>query len=90
VNKARRDLITQCQVQMLAIQGYISDLKQDLETARDEEQEYYDAMPEGLQGGEKGEKATAAIDALESAIGNVETMEQELDELEGYCDTAKE
>lgn len=90
MNKARRDIILECQTQVLAIQGYISDLKADLESARDDEQDYYDNMPESLQSGEKGEKAQAAIDALESALDNVETLEQELDELDGYCDTAKE
>lgn len=32
-------------------------LKDEVETLRDEEQDYYDNMPESFQGGEKGDKA---------------------------------
>lgn len=51
-----------------------------LESLRDEEQEYFDNMPESLQGGDKGSKAEAAISemdeaisCLESALSSVET-----------------
>lgn len=37
-------------------------------------------MPESLQGGEKGENAQTAIDALESAISSMEEAEGQLDE----------
>jgi hypothetical protein len=43
-----------------------------LETARDEEQEYYDNMPEGLQGSERGEAAEQAVSNLEDACSNLE------------------
>lgn len=45
-----------------------------LETARDEEQDYFDAMPEGPQGGERGSKAEQAVEQLDSAIGDLETV----------------
>ncbi len=45
---------------------------QELAQARDEEQEYYDAMPEGPQGGERGEAASTAIDALTDLIDNLD------------------
>jgi hypothetical protein len=38
-----------------------------------EEQEYFDNMPEGIQGSKKGEKAEAAIDALQEAKDTLET-----------------
>lgn len=50
-----------------------------IETARDEEQEYFDAMPEGLQNGAKGELAQSAISALEEAIEAIESAESALD-----------
>lgn len=43
-----------------------------LSRARDEEQEYYDAMPDGLTNGEKGERAQAAIDALQEACDSLD------------------
>lgn len=58
-----------------SIQEAIEKIQQglaDLEIARDEEQEYYDNMPESLQQGTKGDAAQAAIDALESAVSSIE------------------
>jgi hypothetical protein len=51
----------------------------DLETARDDEQDYFDNMPESFQGGEKGEMAEQAIQALQSGI-------DALAELDGLID----
>lgn len=71
------------------------DLKNDLETVRDEEQDYFDAMPVGFQEGEKGERATSAVDAMQEAItlleGVIENIESN-DETEFFnnIDIAKE
>lgn len=54
----------------------IEDLKSDVETAKDDEQDYYDNMPQGLQGGDKGSRAQEAVDALQR-------VEDDLDELLG-------
>jgi len=48
--------------------------KVTLETLRDEEQEYYDNMPEGIQGGDRGERSTSAIEAIEAAIEKLEEV----------------
>jgi hypothetical protein len=47
-------------------------IKSDLESLRDEEQEYYDNMPEGLQCGEKGETALEAISDLDGAVASLD------------------
>lgn len=39
-----------------------------LEIVRDEEQDAFDNMPEGLQGGERGQKMEAAVSAIEEAF----------------------
>ena len=78
MNNARRK-----QIQEIA--GKLSDLiplKDDLESIKDEEQEYYDNMPEGIQSGEKGEKAREAIEALESLINALDEVESYKDDLE--------
>jgi hypothetical protein len=58
-------------------------LKSELETLRDEEQDYYDNMPESFQSGDKGQAAETAVSALDDAINSA-------DEVVGYIETAKE
>lgn len=60
----------------------LEQVRSDLEGARDEEQEYYDNMPEGLQSGDKGDAAQAAVSSLEDAISNIESAESSLGETE--------
>lgn len=55
--------------------------KVDLESLRDEEQEYYDNMPESFQNGEKGEQAQAAIDHYETAISGIDDAISEMQEI---------
>ncbi len=50
------------------------------EAIRDDEQEYLDNMPESLQGGEKGDMAQSAIDALETAMGKLEDASSAADD----------
>lgn len=57
----------------------IEELKISLETLCEEEQEYYDNMPESIQNGEKGERSQEAIDNLESAIDN---LDEAIDEIQ--------
>ncbi len=52
----------------------------DIEGFRDDEQEKYDNMPEGLQSGEKGEAMQSAIDAFESAISSAEEVKLYLED----------
>lgn len=54
-----------------------------LQQCQDEEQEYYDNMPEALQNGEKGDTAQAAADALSEAC-------DQCDEIMSNIDTASE
>lgn len=58
----------------------IDALRQELEEITQEEQDYLDNMPDSLQGGEKGEKAQAAIDNLESACSDLESVGDLLNE----------
>lgn len=46
----------------------LNDIQSDIEIIKDEEQEYYDNMPESIQAGERGDKATEAIENLESTL----------------------
>lgn len=51
----------------------------EIETLRDEEQDVYDNMPESIQGGEKGERAQAAADALGEAANDLESVKGNLE-----------
>jgi len=52
--------------------GLMQEALSILETARDEEQENYDNMPESLQGSERGEAAEQAVSNLEDTCSNLE------------------
>jgi hypothetical protein len=67
MNKERRKVIARATVM-------IDEAKGILESCRDEEQEYYDNMPESFQNGEKGSTAQEAIDALEEAVSSLEEI----------------
>lgn len=45
-----------------------------LENARDEEQDYYDNMPENLQGSDRGQTAEQAASNLDDACSSLEEV----------------
>jgi exonuclease VII small subunit len=50
----------------------LEEIKSQVEAIRDEEQDKFDNMPEGLQSGERGEKTEEVIGALEDATTSLE------------------
>lgn len=50
----------------------ITELKEQLDILKEEEEEYRDNMPENLQGSERYEKAETACDNLDSAVSSLE------------------
>jgi len=67
MNKARRE-------QLQEIQSELETLKERLEALQQEEQDYYDNMPESFQGGEKGDKAQEHIDAIEYCANTLDDV----------------
>lgn len=63
--------------------GLLQEAFSILEIARDEEQEYYENMPENLQSSERYQKAEDAYNQLESACSLIE-------EAIGECENAAE
>lgn len=61
MNAVRRKVIT-------SIQDQIEALRSELESIKDDEQEYFDNMPDSIQCSGKGDKADAAIAALDEVI----------------------
>lgn len=52
-----------------------------IEGVRDENQDSYDNMPEGLQSGEKGEAMQEAIDSLSQAVDSLAEVDDALSNL---------
>lgn len=72
MNKQRRKSLQE-------IQTKLEDLKGELESLMNEEEEYRDGMPENLQGSERYERAdevcgmlTDAIDSIDNACSQIE------------------
>lgn len=80
MNKERRKEIARLAALVDTARGMLQDAREGVEAVKDEETEYKDAMPESLQGGEKGDKAQAAIDALEE-------LDSEFDQIDSSIDT---
>lgn len=76
MNEARRKALT-------SIHAGLETLKEPLEAALEGEREYYDAMPEGLQGGEKGEQSQNSISAMEDAVSSIEDAIGKIEEAQG-------
>jgi flagellar biosynthesis chaperone FliJ len=90
VNKQRRNAIDKLTTTIADLMTKMEDARDELETLKDEEQEYYDNMPESLQGGEKGERAVEVCDLLDSALSNFDSMRNEIEEAIQSCNSACE
>jgi hypothetical protein len=54
-------------LEFAALADDIQGLREQCESIKDEEQEYYYNMPSGLQGGEKGDNAQSVVSELDDA-----------------------
>ena len=67
MNKARRKEID-------SVIEALEEAKEQLEVIRDDEQDYFDNMPESFQYAEKGEAAEEAISNLDYAIDQIDEV----------------
>ena len=74
MNKQRRQKIRD-------VRKEIENCKENLQKILDEEQDYFDNMPENLQGSMRGSDSENAIDVLESCIEDLENIIEELTEI---------
>lgn len=88
MNNARRKEITAIRARLEAVQAEFESIRDELESIKDAESEAFENMPESLQQSERGELAQAAVDALESAHGELDGVN--LDDVLSYLDTASE
>ena len=73
MNKIRRARINE-------VKEEVERLSSVVESLRDEEQDYFDNIPENLQGSERAEISEAAIDALDAAVSSMEEAVSSLEE----------
>lgn len=83
MNKERRKAIE-------SAMATLAQARELVEDARDAERDYFDNMPESLQSGEKGERASAAADALDEACCAMDEIESYFGDVESNCETATE
>lgn len=53
----------------------LSEIRSLVEDARNEEQEYFDNMPESFQSGDKGQAAEDAVSLLDDALNALDDVE---------------
>jgi len=75
MNAARRKQLAAVLPLIEQMDALREEIREALENVRDEEQEYFDNMPESLQGGDKGHIAESAISNLENAISALEDFD---------------
>lgn len=71
MNKQRREKIRE-------VRSQIESCKDKLQIILDEEQDYFDNMPENLQGSVRGSDSEDAIDTMESCIDELDEVIKEL------------
>ena len=84
MNNQRRKAIQEVMEQLSMPLDAITDLKEQLEAIMEEEQEYYDNMPESLQGGEKGDMAQEAIDQISEAVSTLDEICSSIEEVSNF------
>lgn len=78
MNQARRKSLRKLLDQLQPLEPVIEELRDDVRALREEEQEYRDAMPDGIAEGLRGGNADAAIEALEEVVSLLEDIQSEI------------
>lgn len=87
------DRIGNFEIEISETMSKLEDLKSDVESILDDEEEARDNIPESLQDGERYEKADAACDNLSNAVNSLEEIiaaPADFQEVIGYLEAAME
>lgn len=88
MNKQRRKAIEHFRKRLDGLKLAPEELRSDIEALRDEEQEYYDNMPQSFQDGEKGQGAEAAVSSFDEALSAMDEIESQIGEADGHLEQA--
>lgn len=72
MNKTRRDDLRRASV-------FLNEARGIVDACKDEEQEYFDAMPENLQGGSKGQRAEEVVNELDDSLSSIDEALMSID-----------
>lgn len=75
MNNDRRKEIGKIKDRLEEAAAALEDIKSDVESLRDEEQEYFDNMPESFHNADKGQVAQDAITELDNAISAIDDFD---------------
>lgn len=74
MNNDRRKTLKAAEKALEDLQEQIEIQRQLIESCMDEEQDYYDNMPESFQYGEKGERAEEAVSSMQTALDEIDDL----------------
>jgi len=83
MNKDRRKALQEAVSKLDEARAALFEAKGLIETAKDEEQDYFDNMPEAFQQGDKGQAAEAAIAELDNAIESIDAAVDNTENAQG-------
>lgn len=75
MNKIRRKELAHIVAKLETLEALRLEIKEELEAVMDEEQEAFDNLPESLQESERGQQMQEYVDALESAVDDLEEID---------------
>lgn len=80
MNKERRKALSDAIDALEKAKEKIEEAISTVETCREEEQDSYDNLPEGVQAGERGDVMSENVNSLDEALSNIEDMPDIIDE----------
>lgn len=89
MNKQRRSAIDKVIEKLSDISTLVTEVTGAIEEIRDEEQDYFDNMPENFQYSDKGDAVEQTISYLEDSIESAYQIETQAEEAIQYLEDAK-
>ena len=86
MNKERRKRIEEASAKIAEAEAALQAAQEIIQEVRDGEESARDNLPESLQDGERGQAMQEAIDALDSALSEIEGVD--LSEISSQLETA--
>lgn len=90
MNDAIRKKLVKIREELELLQGKIQDISSEVEVLRDDEQEKFDNMTEGLQQTERGQLCEAASQALDEVFNGFESISGSFDDIFSNLDDASQ
>lgn len=88
MNKNRRNQLQEIRDKLSSLASGIAELRDQINTVKDSEQDYFDDIPERLQGGERGQAAEEAVSNLDTALGALDMIASSAEDADDALDAA--